>query len=195
MYYFLMQWGNYLLKKSVKLIEPAVDLFYVFDYIATAFIAQNMNDDTEHTDIRDVRRTMDRTMRHYGLFTQTPELDQETNQSEASNPLLSYALNTFIEFRRKITETNQQLSQHYNASDYHLMCPMLLDFPLIPVRFNGRLYDYDKLMKLAHHGMITDPSTRETIKLSPHVIQPDYDAQARMDILLSEKKQNLKPSS
>ncbi|HLB41980.1 MAG: hypothetical protein A3F13_03990 [Gammaproteobacteria bacterium RIFCSPHIGHO2_12_FULL_40_19] len=118
------------------------------------------------------------------------DLDQEINAIEASTLLLSTALSKFIESRRQVKETNEGLSQQYNSLEYKLMCPLLQGFPLIPVRFNGRLYDYDQLVRLIKDDTIIDPFTREKIKLSPHIIQPDYDAQERMDILLNEMKKN-----
>ena len=96
------------------------------------------------------------------------------------NKILSKSLTAFIESTRN---NNELLGDHFIAKDHHLYCPILSNFPQIPVRFNGRLYDYQSLMLIENNGIITDPITFEKIKLSEHTIQPDYDAQKRMDEL------------
>lgn len=105
------------------------------------------------------------------------------NQRSSSQ---SSALQAFIDARRRTEIKNDTLSEEYDANEYQLRCPLLLDFPLIPVMFNGRLYDYDSLMQWAQGEFITDPSTREEIKLSPHVIQPHFSAQEQLDKLIVE---------
>ena len=130
-------------------------------------------------------------------FFNTPPNQQinspNNNNNTAPISVSSSALDKFIEVRRQATETNEALSQQYSSSEHKLTCPLLQDFPLIPVRFNGRLYDYDRLVLLIENNIITDPITREKITISPHVIQPDYDAQARMDELLAEMKKSHHP--
>lgn len=100
--------------------------------------------------------------------------------------LHSPALEAFIDARRRAEIKNNILSDEYDAKEHQLSCPILLDFPLIPVMFNGRLYDYDSLMQWTQGEFITDPSTREEIKLAPHVIQPHFSAQEQMNKLIVE---------
>ncbi len=103
----------------------------------------------------------------------------------------SQTLNIFIKGRRKVTKPNQVLSSEYkyDAEKLSLACSISHGFPNIPVRFNGHLYDFDNLMRCAQNGYIKDPLNRNVIKLDPHVIQPDFEAQTRMDKLLREASQ------
>lgn len=103
-------------------------------------------------------------------------------------PLHSPMLEAFITNKRKAAIRNSELSVEHDAEAVGLCCTILLDFPLIPVRFNGRLYDFDALMRIVVDRYIQDPVTRERIQLVPHVIQPDFTAQERMDIMLMDSK-------
>lgn len=119
-------------------------------------------------------------------------------QAAPELPLHAPALEAFVIARRNAAVGNDALSKEYEAEVHGLSCPLLLDFPLIPVRFNGRLYDFDQLMKISENGYIIDIFTRERIKLTPHAIQPDYTAQESMDSLLEDmkkKKQQVMNSS
>lgn len=129
-------------------------------------------------------------------------IDEPANQARAQSvlpqrveSLHSAALEAFIAARRRAEIANNVLSSvnyGYDAQDCKLFCPILHDFPLIPVLLNGILYDYDSLIKLLRNGFIRDPITREEIKLAPHVIQPHYDAQRQMDDLLNASAKEIK---
>jgi hypothetical protein len=108
----------------------------------------------------------------------------------SSSPELNY----FIEACRKNIDKNTELSNHFDPEKLYLMCCYTKDFPLIPVRFNGRLYDYDALMATAQYGKIKDPITKQTIELTAQTIQPDFDAQSRMDALLLQIKNSASPA-
>jgi hypothetical protein len=101
--------------------------------------------------------------------------------------VISQALKAFIISRWRATDSNLILTTKWglDAKEYDLDCTLTLDFPVIPISFNGRLFDYDELIKLSINGFITDPQSREV--LSIQTIQPDYRAQKEMDKLIADK--------